>query len=147
MSTSKTKPAVQLVLGSQAATFPLTVTVKKLDGTEAALTLTCKAIRKTAWAKVRDEHYAKLLSENKPAAAERADAAADAEPTGTRLQAIVTQGLQSDAGLVLQFATAWDLSEDLNRDNLQALEDEFGGSMSQIISGFEVAIYQGRLGN
>lgn len=155
MSTPKTKPAVQLVLGSQAITFPLTVTVTKLDGTEAAFTLTCKAMRKTAWSKARDDYHAAMIR----AATERAAAiphtpAADApEPDAAAhvaangVHSMVTRGLQADADLVLQFATDWDLSDPLTPASLQALEDEFGGTLAHIINRFEVAIYQGRLGN
>lgn len=151
-TTLKTKPAVQLVLGSQAIAFPLKITVSKLDGTEAVFTLTCKALRKTQWAQARDEYHASVLQGIKATvatAAATADADTDeATPAlGDKLHTMVTRGLQTDADLVLQFATAWDLADDLTAANLQALEDEFGGTLRQIINAFETAIYQGRLGN
>lgn len=153
MSTTKTKPAVQLVLGSQTITFPLKVTVTKLDGTDAAFSLTCKALRKTAWAKARDDYHAAMIR----AAIERAAAtstAADADAPDAATQvatngvhSVVTRGMQTDADLVLQFATDWDLTDPLTTASLQALEDEFGGTLAHIINRFEAAIYQGRLGN
>lgn len=150
MSTQKTKPAVQLVLGSQAITFPLPITVKKLDGSEATVTFTCKALRKSQWAQVRDDHQKTIFQR-------LADRATEAQPTTLQerierveahgVHSSVAQSLQSDAGLILQFVTAWDLAEDLSADTLQLLEDEFGGTFAKLLEAFETAIYQGRLGN
>lgn len=168
-NTQKSKPAVQLVLGSQAISFPLVVTVKKLDGTDSVLTLTCKAMRKTEWAKLRDDYHAAILraaveqgkanaQQAKAAAVASADSAADAstdnEATATHdfaaehgLQSLVARGLKTDADLVAQFATDWDLETELTSGSLQELEDEFGGTLAKAISAYEAAIYQGRLGN
>lgn len=147
MSNVKTKPAVQLVLGSQAITFPLPVTVKKLDGSEATVTFTCKAMRKTEWAKTRDDYHANILRDVQQTVAERTNAAEEPAAQNDNLHTMVSRGLRTDADLVLQFATAWDLSDDLTPVKLQDLEDEFGGTLRQAINGFEAAIYQGRLGN
>lgn len=148
MSTPKTKPAVQLVLGSQAITFPLKVTVTKLDGTDAVFTITCKAMRKTQWSQARDDYHASLMQDIKSTVASVTPEEGEAAPEqNNRLHTMVSRGLQTDADLVLQFATAWDLADPLKAANLQALEDEFGGTLRQIINGFEAAIYQGRLGN
>lgn len=152
MSTEKTKPAVQLVLGSQVITFPLPITVNKLDGTDAQVTFTCKAMRKTAWAKLRDDYHTTMLR----ASASRTEEV-DSRPTdvdslvaavsNNGMHSLVERGLQTDAELVLQFATAWDLADDLTADSLAALEDEFGGTLAKAIRAYEAAIYQGRLGN
>lgn len=152
MSTNqKTKPAVQLVLGSQAIEFPLTVTVPKLDGTESVLTFTCRAMRKTQWAKVRDDHHAAVLQSIKDRAAAAATEPAKTAEAAPRiedgLQAMVSQGLKTDADLVLQFAVDWDLNDPLETVTLQDLEDEFGGTLNKVINGYEAAVYQGRLGN
>lgn len=160
-SPAKSKPAVQLVLGSQAINFPLVVSIKKLDGTEATLTLTCKALRKTAWAQAKDAHQAAFLKRatdpvaepvHESSAAPEAQAAPQADAlvgllSQTGVAALVRRGLESDATLVAQFATGWDLADPFTLENLQALEDEFGGAISAIVQRYDQAIYQGRLGN
>jgi hypothetical protein len=146
----KTKPAVQLILGSQAIQFPLPITVKKLDGSEAVVTFTCKAMRKTAWAKARDQHQQAMLRN----AADTVQVARPTEPDALAdyvgahgVHSVVARGLKTDADLVLQFACGWDLSDPLTADSLSLLEDEFGGTLGRLLAAYEAAIYQGRLGN
>lgn len=182
MSTPKTKPAVQLVLGSQAITFPLPITVTKLDGSEAVVTITCKPLRKTAWAAAKDAHQVRALQHRQGKQAERqaaatdtptatlADAPAEAEaPTATAantpadaaqtafdvaqffaangVENTIRFGLESDAQLLLTFATGWDLSDPLTVENIAALEDEFAGTLVKAFDKYDAAIFAGRLGN
>ena len=107
-------------------------------------------MRKTAWAKARDAHQQQMLQRamETPAAERPTEPEAVAAYVADNgVHSIVNRGLQADAELVLQFATDWDLSEELSVDSLHQLEDEFGGTLGRILSGFESAIYQGRLGN
>ena len=62
-------------------------------------------------------------------------------------EANIRQGIQRDVSLVLKFATGWDLEDDFSEDNLSVLEDEFGGAVAAIINAYDLAIFQGRLGN
>lgn len=177
MATEKTKPAVKLLLGSQAISFPLPVTIKRLDGTEVYLTFTAKAQLKTEWAKVKDAHQAALLQAKTarvptagataptpdaptpadtdpptpadqsaaPAAEQPFDIAAFFAKHGT--ESLVLLGLDNDAELTLKAVTGWDLEDDFTDVNLKRLEDEFGGALSQVIQAYDLAIFQGRLGN
>lgn len=149
MSTQKSKPAVQLVLGSQAITFPLPIAVKSLDGSEATVTFTCRALRKSAWAKAKDAHHQAAL---KVAAGKAEERPTNSEELITYLDtngvhSVVTQGLQTDAALILQFATDWDLADAFGPEKLQELEDEFGGTFRKVLEAYDTAIFQGRLGN
>ncbi|WP_243021757.1 phage tail assembly chaperone [Simplicispira sedimenti] len=173
--TQKTVPATVLKrLGTQCPEFALPVTIQRLDGAAVQIDLRCKALRKSEWAKVRDERQRALLESLAPAttgpapteaAPAPADAAAPApaEPAATEparpidaaLQALsttgfganVAKGLRSDAELVLTFALGWGLEDDFTADSLMALEDEFGGATRAIITAYETAIFHGRLGN
>lgn len=146
---TKTKPAVKLVLGSQAPTFPMTVEIPRLDGTKAAIVFTCKAMRKTELAKAKDQ----LQQASFQAATERAESRPDAaqdlhkyfETHGTAT--VVQQGLEADSNFILSFATGWDVADPLNAENLQLLEDECGGSFRRIVEAYDAAIFHGRLGN
>lgn len=163
----KTVPATILKrLGTQAPEFDLPVTITRLDGVAVQIDLRCKALRKSEWAKVRDERQRRLL-ESIASPAEATDDAAtavpgkddvegtEARPIDTALRTLdktgfeanVTKGLRSDAELVLTFALTWGLEDDFTADSLVALEDEFGGATRAIITAYENAIFQGRLGN
>jgi hypothetical protein len=168
----KSVPVARLVkLGTQAPTFDLPVSVFKLDGSRAELVLHCKAMRKTEWAAVRDRRQGQALQsalqsalskaadpEGQPepdaaepltaeAEAERAVAVAMAELAIQGHQPKVREGLSMDAETVCEFATGWDLEDPFTAGGLMALEDEFGGSLSRILGAYDLAIYQGRLGN
>lgn len=174
---TKSIPVTQLKrLGSQAPEFDLPVTISKLDGVAVQITLRCKALRKSAWAKIRDDRQRELLERmNKPAdsggpatGAPPADVSepagqgekpdASQEPAGTLrpmlealassgYEATVTKGLRGDADLVLAFAIGWDLEDEFGLDGLVNLEDEFGGAIRAITTSYDKAIFQGLLGN
>lgn len=154
----KSIPVTRLVrLGTQAPTFDLPVDVTKLDGGQAKLVLVCKAMRKTEWAQTRDTLHAKALEALRAPVVDEpaADDGVVVDAVGAALanllkqgqDAKVREGLTRDAEAVLEFATGWDLEDDFNAVSLMALEDEFGGSLSRILTAYDLAIYQGRLGN
>lgn len=173
--TQKTVPATVLKrLGTQCPEFAMPVTIQRLDGAAVQIDLRCKALRKSEWAKVRDERQRALLESLAPAttgpapteatpapadaaapAATEPAAAEPARPINAALQALhttgfeanVAKGLRSDAELVLTFALGWGLEDDFTADSLMALEDEFGGATRAIIAAYETAIFHGRLGN
>lgn len=189
---TKTVPVTVIKrLGSQTAKFDLPVTISKLDGTTARLTLHCKALRKTEWAALKDAHQrasieavTEMVAPPAPAptpapapaapakrsrkgnAAKAAPAALTAQPgTATAAQpesvadmvtsmilergyeTTVRKGIKSDAETVLQFAHGWDLEDPFTPDTLQQLEDEFGGALRASLNAYDIAIFQGRLGN
>lgn len=157
--TTKTKsiPVARLKsLGTQAPQFDLPITVSKLDGTVAQLLLRCKAMRKTEWSKLRDERHREALEATLRPADDQAISVhriEDEEPQRLDIllargyETIVRSGLQRDAETVLLFASGWDLEDAFTADALMALEDEFGGSLVAILNAYDLAIYQGRLGN
>lgn len=172
MDKTKTVPVTLLKrLGSQPPEFTLPVTIHKLNGVAVQISLRCKALRKTEWADARDERQRAALAALNPEAPKSqaeatADAKADAEAEATEaptakdgmtaaLEAIVAkgyaanvrQGLRDDADLVLVFALGWNLEDDFCADGLIALEDEFGGSLREILASYDKAIFHGRLGN
>lgn len=174
MDKTKTVPVTLLKrLGSQPPEFTLPVTLHKLNGVAVQISLRCKALRKTEWADARDERQRAALAALTPEAPQpkaevpadaKAEADADAEATEAppakdgmtaALEAIVAkgyaanvrQGLRDDADLVLVFALGWNLEDDFCADGLIALEDEFGGSLREILASYDKAIFHGRLGN
>ncbi|RYF07346.1 MAG: hypothetical protein EOO31_06800 [Comamonadaceae bacterium] len=158
MAKDKTVPVTVLkTLGGQAPSFDLPVSIKKLDGTKVELKIKAKALRKTEWAKCRDERQ-RAVFEGLQAANKTIQAAAEGE-TPTYLEtaianlethgaeASVREGIALDAQMVLKFADGWSLDEPLTAEGLELLEDSFGGSLNEIIGSYDRAIYQGRLGN
>jgi len=172
----KSIPAIVIKrLGSQAPKFTLAVPITLLDGTLAQVNLDCKALRKTEWAKLRDDVYRNSLqsaqaalepakeepaADAKPAKGKKAAPAPAAEPAAPSfiqeamdriaergMEAGVRDGLKNDTKLIMQFAEGWDLEDEFTEANLQALEDEFGGTMVAAVQAYDRAIYQGRLGN
>lgn len=161
----KTKPVVKVSLNDPVPDFPLTVTLTLLSGEEAQMTLTCRHLRRTEWAAIRDARsLADIQAKNKPkdpAASEQppADGDPDAEEADKKpfdvaayfaengVKKLVTEQLASGAELVMSFATGWDLAEPFDAANLAALEDKHAGAMRQMVSAYDVAIHQGRLGN
>ena len=141
----KSIPAVVLdLLADNDEAFSMPVEIPRRDKDPVTVTFACRAIGKKAWAALRDE------------ASEAARARYDARLEGLKAQGsdavihisdIVQDGMLEDAKIVLKFATGWDLAHALDTDNLQRLEDKFGGSLRAIVEAYEIAIYQSRLGN
>lgn len=187
---TKTVPVTVIKrLGSQTAKFDLPVTISKLDGTTAQITLHCKALRKTEWAALKDAHQrasieavTEMVAPPAPtpapapavpakrvrkgnAAKAGLDALAAQPGTATAAppesvadmvtamilergyETTVRKGIKSDADTVLQFAHGWDLEDPFTPDTLQQLEDEFGGALRASLNAYDIAIFQGRLGN
>lgn len=160
---AKTKAVFKVSLSEPVPDFPVTVTLSLLNGDQATMAVTCRHMRKTEWAAIRDAHsVADLQAKNKPkgkakdapAADQAGDAVAEEAPfdvtayfADNGVQKMVKEQLASGAALVLAFATGWDLAEPLDADNLSALEDKHGGAMRQIVAAYDMAIHQGRLGN
>jgi hypothetical protein len=84
-----------------------------------------------------------------------ASAAPALDPLEMALSAIDTNGvlgkvnkaLKQDAGLVLKFATGWDLEDAFTLEKIGEAENTFGGFIGNALTAYERAVYQGRLGN
>lgn len=138
MAKEKTVPVTSIKSMSGAIPeFPMPVKIKRLDGTETAITFTAKALRKKEWAGLRDDH----LNLAK-AAGETGD-----EPAKFSFAAAVGESMRKVAELVTNCATGWDLSDEFNAANLEELEDNFGGTLDSFLSAYDAAIFHGRLGN
>ena len=175
-TTEKTVPVTVLKrLGTQAPEFDLPVTFKRLDGAEVQVKLHCKALRKTEWAKAKDDRQVEYLrtiyepvltasaANQVAAAAAGEDQAAGApapliDPAAALAAAVETQRTQGqetgvrkvladDVELVMAFAVGWELEDAFTVANLQALGDEFGGAIKAILDAYDAAIFHGRLGN
>lgn len=157
MSEPKSIPVTALKrLGSQPPVFDLPVTISTLAGVPAKFTLKCKALRKTEWARERDSRQREVLESLADDGAAEADApavpqdriaAALANMAANGIEASVQTGLERDADSILVFATGWDLEDAFDRESLMALENEFGGALGACLRAYDVAIYQGVLGN
>jgi hypothetical protein len=172
-TTEKTIPVTVLKrLGAQAPEFDLPVTFKRLDGAEVQVKLHCKALRKTEWAKAKDDRqveylrsiYEPVLAASSAAQTTQSEASEDQAPApqadpaaalAAALEAQRTQGqetgvrkvLADDVDLVMAFAVGWELEDDFTTGNLQALGDEFGGAIKAILDAYDAAIFHGRMGN
>ena len=146
----------------QAASFPLTIKLQRLDGPQVELKVTFAAHGKRAWSKIKDEFYGRLRAEaaarvaaadtpaidpddlaDAPATAEAITEADDAHTLAGR----VSKAIANDAKLVLQIAKGWDLEDPFTTESLEDLEDQFGGALTAMVSAYDRAIYQGQLGN
>jgi hypothetical protein len=63
------------------------------------------------------------------------------------LTSAVNDALKTDASLVLKFAIGWDLEDEFSVENLQALENEFAGSLEAAANAYNLAVFHGRVGN
>lgn len=141
----KSIPAVVLdLLADDDEAFSMPVEIPRRDKDPVTVTFTCRAMGKKAWAKVRDEASEAGNARSKARIEEVKKQGGDAV---IHVSDIVEDGMTEDAKIITRFATGWDLAHDLNTENLQRLEDKFGGSMRAIVEAYEIAIYQSRLGN
>lgn len=137
MTKEKTKstPAASLkLLGGAIPEFKVCAKVPRADGTVAEINVTAEGMRKSAWAKLRDEHMA----------AARDKAKDEGEFTFARM---VNAGARDAAELISKVAKSWDLEDELTVDNLVELEDVLPGALTAILSDIDAGLFQGRVGN
>lgn len=137
MAKQKSVPVTSLkMMAGKSPTFPLSVTVKNLDGDEFDINLTAKAQRKSEWAAIRDAQRKTSEDVDKPA--EKADFS---------FEDMVKDGMRQAAEIVAGAITGWNLEDDFNVDSLIVLEDQCGGSLAKILSKYDAALFTGQLGN
>jgi len=137
MAKQKSVPVTSLkMMAGKLPTFPLSVTVKNLDGDEFDINLTAKAQRKSEWAAIRDAQRKNSEDADKPA--EKADFS---------FEDMVKDGMRQAAEIVAGAITGWNLEDDFNVDSLIVLEDQCGGSLAKILSKYDAALFTGQLGN
>lgn len=135
MAKQKTVPVTSLkLMAGKLPTFPLTVTVKNLDGDEFPIVFTAKAQKKSEWAAIRDAHRKSVDGE-------------EGSTADTTLKEIVTDGMRHVAEMVAGAMSGWNLEDEFNVDNLIELEDQCGGSLAKVLNKYDAALFTGQLGN
>lgn len=125
-------------LAGAAPEFLLPVKIKRLDGEDVTINFTAKALRKKEWAALRDSFAAPIEAQTPEE---------DAPAPKFTYTAAVAGDMDKGAGLVLQFASGWDLEDAFNAAALVEMEDQFGGSIATVLQAYDLAIFHGRLGN
>lgn len=123
--------------------FSMPVTILRRGSKEIVVTLECSALSKTEWAEIRDKANDEAQARSK----ERIEASTSEDGVKVKITKVVLDTMEAEAELVMTFATGWDFDEELNSANLMKLENKCGGSLGAMINKYEIAIYQGRLGN
>ena len=134
--------AVLKSIDDVAPTFDMPVTIQ-VRGQEHVINLQCKALSKLEWAEIRD----KSNEEARARSEKRIEEASEEGGEKIKIVNIVRDGMTADSALVMEFAIGWDFADPLSIESLTKLENKCGGAISSIIGKYEVAIYQGRLGN
>ncbi|SFB74106.1 Phage tail assembly chaperone [Polaromonas sp. OV174] len=138
MAKEKSVPVTSLkTLAGTVPSFDLPVNIKRLDGTETAVTFNAKAMRKTEWADLRDAHMKPINESEKDGE----------QPAKFSFSAVVGEDMRKGAELISKCASGWDLADEFNPENLIELEDSFGGTLGSFLSAYDAAIFHGRLGN
>ncbi|BEP93229.1 hypothetical protein GmRootA79_16130 [Acidovorax sp. A79] len=152
MSTEKTKPVTMLdSLDGQSPIFPVHLDLQRLDGTMVRVTIQCKAMGKRAWSRMRREHIdAVQAAEAAFAEQELANSVPTLDaprPSVPPLDQMVDRGITRDAAFLANIADSWSLPQACDAEGLERLEDKFGGALGKLLNAYELAVYQGQLGN
>ena len=130
--TQKSIPATSIKsLGGVAPEFDLAVHLPRLGIPAVELQLRARGMKKSEWAKLRDEH----LQE---------------ERNGAKARTFVAYTKESASGaadLIVKALAGWQLEEALSVESLLALDDVIPGSLGVILEAIDLALFQGRLGN
>lgn len=137
MAKQKTVPVTSLkLMAGKLPTFPLTVTVKNLDGEEFPIVFTAKAQKKSEWAAIRDAHRKTVDGEDAPA-----------EKAEFSFEDLVKDGMRHAAETVAGAVSGWNLEDEFTVDSLIVLEDQCGGSLAKVLNKYDAALFTGQLGN
>lgn len=138
MAKQKSVPVTSLkMMAGKLPTFDLPVTVKNLDGDEFEIVFKAKAQRKSEWAKLRDAHRkTEAKDEGKPA-----------EKAEFSFEALVNDGMQQAAEIVMGAVEGWNLEDEFSVAALIQLEDWCGGSLAATLSNYDTALFTGQVGN
>lgn len=128
-----TKPVFSLQSLIANPEFTMPVELEHPAAGKIKVEMTVKALRKSEWAALRDEHIKGA-----------GDADTDAEFSFVRM---ISESTDSAAELVMKFAVGWNLEDDLTAGNLIYLDDLCGGALVAILGAYDAAVFQGRLGN
>lgn len=127
--------ATKIKLGQRPKNFVAPVKFKLLDGSDAVIDVTFKYRTRSEFGAFLDEVFA--------ANAPLAPAEGAENPLATAYQV----GVERHAAQIMLAAEGWNLDEPFTAENVQALCDEIPAAGVAIISAYQAAITEGRLGN
>ena len=122
-------------LGKTPKSFKRTVTVDMLDGTKGSIECEFKYMTRTAFGAFLDGVFADAGV--KPADADEKVVIAD----------VMARTRDTNADYLIQVLEGWNLDEELNKENLQQLCDEFPGVANSIMEIFRVSVTEGKAKN
>jgi len=125
----------KIKLGNTPKTFSRTVTVEMLDGTKGSVDCTFRY-------RTRTEFGAFLDSLFKDAGVKAGDS-----DEKVAIAELMAKTRDTNADYLLQVLDGWNLDDELNKDNLQQLCDEFPGVANSIMETYRTQISEGRRGN
>jgi hypothetical protein len=125
----------KIVLGKTPKSFKRNVTVDMLDGTKGSIECSYRYRTRTEFGKFLDGIFAD----------------AGVKPTDSDEKVVIAEVMartrDTNADYLIQVLDGWNLDEELTKENLQQLCDEFPGVSNSIMETYRVAVTEGRLGN
>ena len=150
-------PSLVCIDGPEDDSFPVTITVRNLKGVESAITFDCIPRTVTEWAaegdKIRAEIAARIKADEAKTAKAKGkkkasdDAGEEAEDEVIRLEALVTERINSDAGLALRIAKGWSVTDKFAAAAMVKLEDKFPGAVRSLHQEYTKRVNGEREGN
>ena len=132
----KSIPALSIKsLASQVPEFDLPATIVRQDGSKVEITLRARAMRKSEWIAMRDEHLQALRDTGKP------------DEDEFSFARLVNERSSDAAALVCKGVAGWSLQEEFTAANLLAAEDVAPGAINAFLSAYDAALFHGRVGN
>jgi hypothetical protein len=147
------KAVLVCIDGPEDDTFPVTITVRNLKGVESTITFDCIPRTLTEWTKVGDQVRAEIAEKikaeevkAKAKAKKKADDGGEsADPV--KLEALVTERIQTDAGMGLKIAKGWSVTDQFGAAGLAKLENRFPGAIRDLSQAYSKRINGEREGN
>lgn len=125
----------KIKLGSTPKAFKRTITVDMLDGTKGSIDVDFKYRTRTEFGAFLDAIFK--------------DAGVKATDEGEKVAIadLMAKTRDTNADYLLQVLEGWNLEDDLNKDSLQQLCDEFPGVANSIMETYRSAVTEGRAKN
>jgi hypothetical protein len=125
----------KIKLGSTPKSFKRTIIVEMLDGTKGSIDVDFKYRTRTEFGAFLDSIFQD----------------AGVKPTDAEEKVIIADMMvktrETNAQYLLQVLEGWNLDDELNKDNLQQLCDEFPGVANTIMETYRVAVTEGKAKN
>lgn len=125
----------RIKLGSTPKSFKRTVTVDMLDGTKGSIECDFKYMTRTQFGAFLDAIF-------KDAGVKLTD-----DDTKVAIADLMAKTRDTNAEYLLKILDGWNLEDELNKENLQQLCDEFPGVANSIMETYRSAVTEGRAKN